>query len=256
MNKVNRALWRRRLSYRLKRASYWRSRGNMPKVNHWIALSRQAKEKLGMVTLAPARGIDVSSYNGSVNWKAAKAGGIKFAFCKVSEGADWADPTWTTERVKAMRAAGVKVGVYHFLRPRLGRTGADEMAFFMKRARAAGWGKPGDLRPVIDFEDTTTATSMTIEYLASAVRYLKKETGKAPIIYTGGPFWDKATGRLSYNFECPLWLAAYVKNPDAYLPAAWKKDGYSIWQNTDKGAVPGVPGDNVDQNIAKRLPLL
>ena len=256
MNKVNRALWRRRLGYRLKRVSYWRSRGNIPKVKHWVLLAAAAKKKLGIQPIHKLRGIDVSSYNGSVDWKAAKAGAVDFAFCKVSEGADWSDPTWTPERVKAMRAAGVKVGVYHFLRPRLGRTGADEMAFFMKRARAAGWGKPGDLRPVIDFEDTTLATSMTIEYLASAVRYLKKETGKAPTIYTGGPFWDEATGRLSYNFECPLWLAAYVKNPDAYIPAAWKKDGYSIWQNTDKGAVPGVPGDNVDQNIARRLPLL
>jgi hypothetical protein len=53
-----------------------------------------------------------------------------------------------------------------------------------------------------------------------------------------------------------LWLAAYVNNPDKYLPKAWSSQGWAIWQNTDRGPVAGVPSDNVDQNIAKQLPSL
>ena len=288
MNRATKSLWRRRLEYRRKRLVAARRARNKKRVYKWSKLVQQASIKLGLshpkapvptrdkkpvVPKTPAKkpvvlnhptnksehkkGIDVSVHNGSVEWAKVKAAGIDYAFCKTSEGGDWEDSTWTSARVTAMRKAGVQVGVYHYLRPRRDRSGAEEMKFFMKQAQSAGWGKEGDLRPVIDFEENGDLSGgKVLAYLSSAVDELKAITGKTPIIYTGGPFWDANTNSYSNNFGCPLWLAAYVTNPDKYLPAAWNHAGWAIWQHTDRGPVSGVSTDNVDQNISKQLPSL
>ncbi len=257
MNRVTKALWRRRLSYRSRRVSYWRSKGNIPKVNKWLASAREAKAKLYPPKKLPlAKGVDISSYNGSVDFKKLKAAGYGFVIAKSSEGADWKDSTFTRRRVDAIRAAGMRVGAYHFLRPKPGRSGKVEAAFFIKTAYATGYGKVGDLRPVIDFEATSLSSSQTLRYLVECITEVKRLTGKSPIIYTGGPFWDENTGNCTNHYGCQLWLAAYVKDPEQFLPAAWKTLGWAIWQHTDTGSVPGVRSVDVDQNIAKRLPLL
>ena len=155
-----------------------------------------------------------------------------------------------------MRDARVAVGVYHFLRPKAGRSGAVEMQYFVKHAKAAGWGKPGDIRPVIDFEATTLSPVKTLIYLTQAINELKRLTGKPPIIYTGGPFWNENTDSCRDNFGCALWLAAYVQDPQQYLPAAWAKANWTIWQHTATGKIDGVESLDVDQNVARFLPLL
>jgi lysozyme len=251
-----RALWRRRLAYRRRRLHRALSKGQVREARRWGRLVEEAKERLGLVAARRVRGIDVSNHNGSVDFDDVKKAGFDFVFCKCSEGGDWKDPTWTRARVQAIRDAELRLGVYHYLRPRLGRTGADEIRFAVGVAKAAGWGKRGDLAFVIDFEETALRSSLTLEYLQSAIREAKRLTGRSPIIYTGGPFWNQTLHNLPDNFGCPLWLAAYVKDPDQYLPAAWKRDGWALWQYTDKGAVDGVPTPNVDQNVAKRLPIL
>lgn len=270
MNRINRALWNRRLTYRKARLKVAIKDKDQQRVKKWRLLIQQAQYKLGIkkpvvkqpvkVTppkaKVPTKGIDVYEGDGSIEWAKVKKAGYEYVFCKTSEGGDWSDPSWTTARVDAIRAADVKLGVYHFLRPKAGRSGAEEGRFFIKQAKSAGWGKVGDIRPVIDFENTALSPAKTAKYVAQAIAEIKRLTGKTPIIYTGGPFWDENTNSLADNYGCPLWLAAYVKNPEQYLPAAWKKAGWTIWQHTDQGSVPGVTASNVDQNIAKDVPTL
>ena len=145
MNRATKALWKRRLSYRRKRVSHWRAKGNIPKVNHWLGLVREAVRKLEPPKPAkPAHGIDVSVHNGSVDWPKVKAAGFTFAYAKCSEGEDYRDPSWTKQRVTDLRAAKIQFGPYHYLRPRAGRSGGTEARWFVKNAYAAGWGKTGD----------------------------------------------------------------------------------------------------------------
>jgi lysozyme len=252
MNRATKALWKRRLSYRRKRVSHWRAKGNIPKVNHWLGLVREAVRKLEPPKPAkPAHGIDVSVHNGSVDWPKVKAAGFTFAYAKCSEGEDYRDPSWTKQRVTDLRAAKIQFGPYHYLRPRAGRSGGTEARWFVKNAYAAGWGKTGDLRPVLDFEETSLPPAQTIAYLKQAVDEVVRLTGRKPIIYTGSYFWNDHGGKTSWG--CPLWLAAYdVTAPK--LPNAWRE--CTIWQYTATGPVKGVSSANVDQNIARSLPHL
>ena len=61
-------------------------------------------------------GVDVSHYQGTINWHAASAAGVAFAFCKATEGTTWTDPNFAANH-GAAKAAGLVVGGYHFLRP-------------------------------------------------------------------------------------------------------------------------------------------
>lgn len=205
--------------------------------------------------VARTKGLDLSNNNGQpVDYKKIKKAGYSWVIYKCSEGEDWGDPTFNKQEVAAMRAAGLKVGVYHFLRPKPGRTGAKEMRYFWKRARAMGYGKKGDIAPVIDIEVTALGKADTYRYLKSAVDELKKLSGTTPVIYTGRWFWDPKVTTQGSAWGCPLWLAAYVKDPSRYIPESWNT--WTIWQYTDKARVPGVPSKGCDANIAKRLPTL
>lgn len=206
-------------------------------------------------TSKKTRGVDLSNNNGQpIDYKKIKKAGYSWVIYKCSEGGDWGDPTFDKAEVAAIRAAGLKVGVYHFLRPKPGRTGATEMRFFWKRARAMGYGKKGDIAPVIDIEATQLSKGDTYRYLKSAVTELERLSGTKPIIYTGRWFWDPNVTTQGSAWGCPLWLAAYVDNPDRYVPESWHS--WTIWQYTDKAKVPGVPSAHCDANIAKRLPLI
>lgn len=272
MNAANRKIWTWRLNYRRNRLAYWRSKKNIVNIDKWIKLVHQAEAKLKPAPPKPptpqpkppkpkppippaninARGVDVSSYQGDVNWAAVKKAGYSFGICKTTESTNWTDPTWSKARVKAMRAAGVKIGVYHFLRPQVGRSGAAEAQFFIRQAKAMGWGASSDLRPVIDFEATTLNPHQTFTYLSEVVAEIKKlNNGRAPIIYTGGPFWNENTNSSRDNLGCDLWLAAYVQNPNQYLPAAWPH-GWAMWQYSSTGRVSGISGD-CDVSHAKKF---
>ena len=195
-------------------------------------------------------GIDVYEGDGSVNFLKVSAAGNYFVIQKISEGVDFTDSTATKKRIDAIRAAGMVAGGYHFLRPKRSRSGADEARHFIEKGMEAGlWAKDSqrtiDIRPVLDVEvagefDLTKLSDRVQcrRYIQSAVKEIGRLTKHHPIIYTGGPFWgDELRNRRSYG--CPLWLAAYTRSPDPWVPnPPWKSA--DLWQYTDQKIVPGV----------------
>lgn len=204
------------------------------------------------------QGIDISAHQETVDWRKVRAAGIDFAILKATEGEDYTDPKLTRGRVAGARQAGLAVGAYHFLRPKAGRTGDAEAGHFLAVIRRAGLTAPGSVVPVLDVEVTALGPAATAAYVRQAARRIHAKLGVWPIIYTGFYFArDEAHGLTGLD-ECPLWIAAYTKSPAGLIPTPWKVAGWTIWQHSSSGRVPGIPGP-VDLNVvnaSKQLPLI
>ena len=97
------------------------------------------------------RGIDVHQDKGNPDWQRVFAAGIRFAWLKVSEGAGGSpNPailTWFRHNVPAAKAAGIRVGGYHFLTTAIpSSTPVEEADFFLSRLSL----HQGDLLPVVE----------------------------------------------------------------------------------------------------------
>jgi len=180
------------------------------------------------------KGVDVSYYQGSVNWTTLKTNGYAFAFLRTSDGS-FHDPKFATNWA-ATKSAGVIRGAYQFFRPAQNvTTQADYLI-----SSIGGSYTPGDLPPVLDVEDTGGLSASTV---AAKVRqwvdYVHRQLGVTPIIYTGKYFWRDQVGGPSSFVGNPLWIAQYSSLcPD--LPAPWST--WKFWQNSGSGSAPGVSG--------------
>lgn len=185
------------------------------------------------------QGIDVSHWQGAIDWQAVKNGGKSFAFCKATEGTTFTDPRFATNW-PAMKAVGLLRGAYHF-----GRPGVDPVAqadYFVTAVQPT----KGDLQLVLDLEATDGKTPAQVRaWTVAFVKRVTARTGRPPIVYTGYYFWRDSAGNGS-NLNCPLWLAYWgTGDPYAFVPAAWSY--FSCWQYSATGSVPGIGGD-VDLN--------
>jgi lysozyme len=180
------------------------------------------------------QGIDVSMFQGSVDWPTA-AHTVSFAVCKATQGTTWVDPTFNAERVKAIHAAKIRFAPYHYA-DNSSADGFAEAEHFVKTAKKAGW-KPGkDLPGVLDIESGTGGRA-GVRFVRRFVKRYRQLTGNRPIIYTGS-FWRDALGNPAVLSRCPLWLAAYTSTWHGWIPRAWRKP--HIWQYTDGFHCPGV----------------
>jgi GH25 family lysozyme M1 (1,4-beta-N-acetylmuramidase) len=183
------------------------------------------------------KGIDVSYYQGTIDWARVKSDGIEFAFIRVSDGEVFRDPKFSSNWTNA-KAAGVIRGAYQFFRP--AQNVAMQADIMIK---AVGTYQPGDLPPVIDVEaDGGLAPATVASKVREWVDLVKTGTGVAPIIYTGKYFWrDEVGGPRTFETNA-LWIAQYTsKCPD--LPSPWTR--WTFWQHSDRGRVAGITG-NVD----------
>lgn len=190
-------------------------------------------------TGATVRGIDVSYYQGVIDWTRVKDGGVEFAFIRVSDGATFRDPKFVSNWTES-QSAGVIRGAYQFFRP---AQDIDEQAQIMIDSLTQF--SPGDLPPVLDVEATGDLPPETIAANATAwVEKVHRATGTSPIIYTGKYFWRDEVGSPTEFSPNPLWIAQYTRLCPA-LPMPWTT--WSFWQQTDKSDVAGIAGP-VDGN--------
>lgn len=190
-------------------------------------------------------GIDVYEDNGDVDWRKVKRAGKKFAVIKVNEG-DRIDTRATKGRVQAVRAEGMIVGGYNYVRPKPGRTGAQEWNIHFKHAKAIGLYKTGDIRPAIDVEasgfdvSTPDGRHATLVYVSSWVHACFEATGHHPLMYTGF-FWRDHLADPESTMGCQLWYPSYPKIK--LVPRAWGPERVAIHQYSEHGAVDGIHHD-------------
>lgn len=182
------------------------------------------------------QGIDVSVWQGSVDWSAA-AHTIAYAFCKSSQGVGGVDPTFTPARVHALRQAGIPFGPYHYA-DNSSTDGFAEAEHAIATAKAAGWDPGRDMPLVLDIESGVGGRA-GVRFVRRFVKRYRQLTDHRPIVYTGS-FWRDALGNPWVLHRCPLWLAAYTSSWSPWLPHPWKKPFF--WQYTDAFDCPGVGG--------------
>ncbi len=181
-------------------------------------------------------GIDVSHWQGSIDWVAVRGSGVDFAFIKATEGATYTDPQFARNWAAAADA-GVRRGAYHYFRPSVDAVKQAEN--FLRAARIG----PNDLPAVLDVE---TSEGVAGDALLLAVRTwletVERATGKRPIVYTYPDFWNRYAAGSPGPY--PLWIANYGRDQPS-VPIGW--NDWTFWQYTSTGRVPGIAGD-VDQN--------
>ena len=199
----------------------------------------EAPEEIA-VTVTQTPGMDVSSFQGNVNWSAARANGARFAYVKATEGVTYRNPYFGQQYTGSYNA-GIIRGSYHFALPDRS-SGATQADYFVDHG--GGWSRDGKTLPgALDIEYNPYGqvcygkswSSMVSWIHAFANRY-KYRTGRDVVIYTTTNWWSMCTGNNSGFSANPLWIANY--NGTAYpLPHGWSF--YTIWQNADHGIFPG-----------------
>ena len=182
------------------------------------------------------RGVDVSRYQGRIDWYAVKDDGVAFAFIKATEGGDLTDPTFARNWRNAKRA-GVVRGAYHFYRP--GTDPARQARHFLRTVRLG----PNDLPPVLDVEVHGGVGSARLRRgVRTWLRIVEEETGKRPIVYTNPGFARRLKGGGFRRHA--LWIAHY-RRTSPRVPSEWGR--WTFWQYTTRGRVDGI-GRRVDVN--------
>lgn len=188
-------------------------------------------------------GIDVSKWNGVIQWPAVAASGIRFAMIRAAYGAKTGgatlDPRFPAN-IAGATAAGISAGVYLYsyaLSVREAISEADALIRLLEPYRAQ------ITFPVAcDIEELTQAVlgRTVLTRMANAFADRIRAAGYTPLIYSNlnwlTNFFTPA------DFTADVWLAQWAKKP-SYTGS------YVMWQRTDRGSVPGITG-NVDLNIA------
>ena len=186
---------------------------------------------------AATAGIDVSKYQGAINWSAVAASGISFAFIKAGSTNKGMDPYFVSN-VQGAQAAGVRTGVYIYSYATTPEQAAAEAELLLQ------WIEPYNINfPVaIDIEDNVQKglDAGTCTAIANTFCSIVSQAGYTPIVYTYTNFYKSHfTSGLAYD----KWIAQYADHNDT--------PGWAIWQYSSSGSVPGIAG-RVDMNTAAK----
>jgi lysozyme len=219
--------------------------GGGPTIRHEVIRNGDSDPHPGVARAhsMPVQGIDISKYQGDIDWGRVRDAGIRFAYLKVSEGGDHVDDRFYDNWEAAARA-GVPRGAYHFMY--WCRTGAEQAVWFTQAVPQDA----SQLPPVLDLEWNHTSPTCpkkvprddALAKIRKMLEIMELHTGKKPVIYTDINFHrDILEGEFrDYDF----WLRSVAAEPaDRYSYRPWK-----FWQYTATGRVPGIDGD-VDRNV-------
>ena len=194
-------------------------------------------------------GIDVSTYQGRIDWRAVATTPVRFAVLRATLGNHYRDGRYA-RNVAGARRNGLVVGAYHYAKPGLARRDPRlEADHFLDVIGL----RAGDVIPVLDIEETGGLGPRQLRTWASAwLDRVYERTGVRAMIYSGNSFWHSSmrnTVSLARR-DHPLWVAHwYVGAPD--VPARrWGGRGYTIWQWSAAGRIAGVDGP-VDRDWMK-----
>ena len=165
--------------------------------------------------------VDLSHFNNVTDFNTVKADGIVGVIHKATEGINYVDPKYVARRSEAL-ATGLWWGAYHFATGDDARVQADAFVTAVNPG-------PNDLL-VLDFEQNTTGSSMTLAGAEQFVTQVQAMTGRWPGFYSGSYIKQLLGGNQNATLaNCWFWLSEY--GPEAHVPANWPT--WTMWQYTD-----------------------
>ena len=196
--------------------------------------------------LPSSAGVDVSAYQGDIDWKKVKASGIEFAIIRLGYrgygSGKLVEDEYAVKNLEGAREAGLKVGAYFFSQALSIRETDEEIAYMLKILD----GFQLDMPIILDWEiptndartiymDARTLTDIQLHFCGQM-----RNRGFQPMIYFN---WHQSEKLyyLSELDEYPFWLALYQDR----MTYPWKVE---MWQWTANGKVPGINGP-VDINV-------
>lgn len=181
-------------------------------------------------------GIDVSNYQGDIDFQRVKDAGIEVVYIKASQGSSWTDPDFQSNGEKA-KAAGLDFGFYHFVTATTTAEAEQEARFFASLITGMDY----TCRPVMDFEEFSGLSHTQINAIGKAfLEELESLTGVKPMLYTdayaANTLWEERFGAY------PLWVANYDVSEPEVTSGIWS--GWAGFQY-GSGRVDGI-SDTVD----------
>lgn len=212
-----------------------------------IARHEHSRLRPGMAaTTTPpgTRGIDVSHWQGWINWHAVAAKGVRFAYIKATEATSYVDPAFRSNYTRSL-AAGVIRGAYHFAVPSAS-SGAAQANYLVDHG--GGWSPDGHtLPPALDIEYNPYGDDICygltrremVAWVSDFAVTVRRRAGRWPVIYTTANWWESCTGDSPVAARhSPLWIASWNnRRRPTSLPNGWRS--CTFWQYANHGDVPG-----------------
>jgi GH25 family lysozyme M1 (1,4-beta-N-acetylmuramidase) len=197
----------------------------------------------GLFKAAPwLEGVDVSRWQGTIDYGQVAASGKSFVIAKATEGIGYTDPNWAKNLANAT-AAGLKVTGYHFARPDGNPTKpVEEADWFVSQLGL----KPGMIVPALDLEKSGGMSPTELQNWVDAwLGEVYAKTGVRPMIYTSPSFWKtylNNTPMFAYEGYAVLWVAHWFVGKPSVPANNWGGRSWTFWQYDDCGKVPGIGG--------------
>lgn len=191
----------------------------------------------------PIRGVDVSSYQGDIDWNILASQDISFAYIKATEGSSFVDEHFETNFNNAIKT-NLKIGAYHFFS--YDSSGITQAENFIKTVENADNLMP----PVVDIEfygdkEKNLPNKEDVqENLSKLLNNLEEHYMKKPIIYATQKSYDLY---ISGSYEdYPIWIRSIFTKPKLSDNRDW-----SIWQYTNRARLDGYVGEEkyIDMNV-------
>jgi GH25 family lysozyme M1 (1,4-beta-N-acetylmuramidase) len=213
----------------------------------WMGSTVRAHEGGSKVAIVPhsvqtlTPGMDVSSYQGDVDWATAWNNGARFAYIKATESTTYMNP-YFTQQYNGSYDIGMIRGAYHFATPDTS-SGGTQAAYFA--THGGGWSGDGKTLPgALDIEYNPygatcygLSQAAMVNWIADFVNTYRAYTGRDAVIYSTTDWWTTCTGNsAAFGSSDPLWIARYAAGPGT-LPGGW--GFWTFWQYADGGTFPG-----------------
>ena len=169
--------------------------------------------------------IDVSHWQGKMDWRKAKTEGVDLAFIKATEGINYVD-TQFKANVDGCRELGIPYVIYHFW-----HNYVEADAQFANIALAHEYAMCPIALDVETFVNNLLPTQ-NAKLIVDLVNGIQRNLGMLPTMYTRASVWNTKVSRFDKWKELPLWVANYeVSTP--LLPVDW--NNWMVWQYKDNG---------------------